>query len=132
MSKSYNNTIEIFAGEKQLRKAIAGIVTDSTPVAAPKNPDKCHLIAIISFFLDEGEKALLRERYTGGGLKYSEAKTELFQRIGGYYCEVRRKRGQLSKEPELVREILRAGAAKARSKALPILLLVRERAGLAD
>jgi tryptophanyl-tRNA synthetase len=62
MNNSYNNIIEFFAGEKQLRKAIAGIVIDSTPVATPKNPDKCHLFAIISFFLDEGEKALLRER----------------------------------------------------------------------
>jgi tryptophanyl-tRNA synthetase len=60
MSKSYKSTIEIFAGEKQLRKAIAGIATDSTPGAAPKNPDKCHLLGTISFFPDEGENAFLR------------------------------------------------------------------------
>ena len=69
---------------------------------------------------------------TGGGLKYSEVNTELFQRIWEYYREARRKREQLLKEPEIVREILRAGAAKARSKALPTLELVCERVGLAD
>jgi len=109
MSKSYNNTIKIFAGENQHCKAIAGIVTGSRPVAAPKNPDKCHLFAIISFLLDEWEKALLRKRYTGGGLKYSEVNTELFQWIWEYFPVAHRKRERLLKEPKLVREILRTG-----------------------
>jgi tryptophanyl-tRNA synthetase len=131
MSKSYDNTIDIFAAEEILRQKIAGIVTDSTPVAAPKDPDKCNLFAIISPFLDEEEKADLADRYRRGGLKYSDVKKDLFARIWECFRTAREKRRVLEKDPGLVREILRAGAGKAREKALPTLDLVRQKAGLA-
>ncbi|UCE84130.1 MAG: tryptophan--tRNA ligase [Deltaproteobacteria bacterium] len=130
MSKSYNNTIDIFASEKQLQRNIGSIVTDSTPVADPKDPDKCNLFAIISLFLDEAEKSELAEQYRRGGLKYSDVKKELFARIWEYFGGAREKRQQLAADPEHVRKILDAGAVKARAKALPTLQLVRERVGL--
>ncbi len=130
MSKSYSNTIEIFAGEEYLRKKIAGIVTDSTPVADPKDPDKCNLYAIISLFLHEEEKADLADRYRQGGLRYGDVKQELFERMWDFFAGARDKRQQLQRDPEHIRQVLRAGAEKARMKALPTLDLVRERVGL--
>ena len=130
MSKSYDNTIEIFTSEEDLRKKIAGIVTDSTPVADPKDPDKCNLFAIISLFLSEEEKTDLAERYRRGGLKYNEVKNELFDRIWEFFGPARQKREQLEQAPDHVREILKAGAEKARAKALPTLELAKERVGL--
>ena len=130
MSKSYDNTIEIFAGEKYLRKKIAGIVTDSTPVADPKDPDKCNLYAIISLFMDEKEKANLADRYRQGGLRYGDVKQELFDRLWDFFEGAREKRQQLERDPEHIRQVLRAGAEKARMKGMPTLDLVRERVGL--
>ena len=130
MSKSYDNTIEIFTAEEGLRKKIAGIVTDSTPVADPKDPEKCNLFAIISLFLSEDEKTDLVERYRRGGLKYNEVKNELFDRIWEFFRSAREKREQLEQTPDHVREILKAGAEKARAKALPTLELAKERVGL--
>lgn len=130
MSKSYDNTIEIFTAEDSLRKKIAAIVTDSIPVADPKDPDKCNLFAIISLFLSEAEKTDLAERYQRGGLKYNEVKNELFGRIWEFFGSAREKREQLEQAPDHVREILKAGAEKARAKALPTLELAKERVGL--
>lgn len=131
MSKSYDNTIDIFASEEILRQKIAGIVTDSTPVASPKDPDKCNLFAIISPFLDDKERADLADRYRRGGLKYSDVKKDLFARIWECFRAAREKRRTLDKDPGLVREVLKAGARKARKKALPTLDLVRRKVGLA-
>ena len=131
MSKSYDNTIEIFAEEKVLRRKIASIVTDSSPVAAPKDPDKCNLFAIISLFLTEGEKAELADRYRRGGLKYSEVKEKLLSLIWDFFAEPREKRERLQSNPDQIRDILRAGAEKARRKGLPTLEMVRKKVGLA-
>ncbi len=131
MSKSYDNTIEIFAEEKVLRRKIASIVTDSSPVAAPKDPDKCNLFAIVSLFLTEGEKAELADRYRRGGLKYSDVKEKLFSLIWDFFAEARGKRERLQRNPDQIRDILKAGAEKARRKGLPTLEMVRKKVGLA-
>lgn len=131
MSKSYDNTIEIFAEEEVLQRKIASIVTDSSPVAAPKDPDKCNLYAIVSLFLTEGEKAELADRYRRGGLKYSDVKKELFSLIWDFFAEAREKRERLRSDPTQIRDILKAGAEKARGKALPTLEMVRKKVGLA-
>ena len=81
MSKSYNNTIEIFADENNMRKKIMSIVTDSTPVETPKDPEKCNLFAIYSLFVSNEDKERLIKRYRAGGLKYGEVKKELFEII---------------------------------------------------
>jgi tryptophanyl-tRNA synthetase len=131
MSKSYDNTIEIFAEEQVLRRKIASIVTDSSPVAAPKDPDKCNLFAIVSLFLTEGEKAELADRYRRGGLKYSDVKEKLFSLIWDFFAEARSKRERLQRNPDQIRDILKAGAEKARSRGLPTLEMVRKKVGLA-
>jgi len=131
MSKSYDNTIEIFAEEEVLQRKIASIVTDSSPVAAPKDPDKCNLYAIVSLFLTEGEKAELADRYRRGGLKYSDVKKELFSLIWDFFAEAREKRERLRSDPTQIRDILKAGSEKARRKALPTLEMVRKKVGLA-
>ena len=130
MSKSYDNTIEIFSTEQSLRRKIAGIVTDSTPVAAPKDPDRCNLFAIISLFLDREEQAELADRYRRGGLKYSDVKKDLFARIWECFQGAREKRRTLQENPGLIREILKEGARKAQDKARPTLDLVRRKVGL--
>lgn len=130
MSKSYDNTMEIFCKESVLRQKIARIVTDATPVAEPKDPEKCNLFATISLFLNEDEKASLASRYRRGGLKYSEVKKELFERMMDYFKEARQRRSELSRDLENIRQILKKGAEKARGKALPTLELARKRVGL--
>ena len=131
MSKSYDNTIEIFTTEENLRTKIAAIVTDSTPVADPKDPEKCNLFAIVSLFLNEKEKDDLADRYREGGLKYSDVKKELFDRVWGFFAKARDTRQLLERNPEYIREVLKTGAQKARMKALPTLDMVKERVGLA-
>ncbi|MEW6663607.1 MAG: tryptophan--tRNA ligase [Thermodesulfobacteriota bacterium] len=130
MSKSYDNTLEIFSDEKELRQKIARIVTDSTPVADPKDPDKCNLFLTISLFMNAEEKQDLAERYRRGGLRYSDVKKELFERMREHFKEAQRRRRELSDRPDHIRDILRKGAEKARSKAAPTLNLVRRRTGL--
>ena len=131
MSKSYDNTIEIFAEEEILLGKIGAIVTDSTPVADPKDPDKCNLYAIVSLFLTEGEKAELADRYRRGGLKYSDVKKELFSLIWDFFGEARDRRERLQRNPSQIHDILKAGAEQARAKALPTLEMVRKKVGLA-
>lgn len=130
MSKSYNNTIEIFCDEKSLKEKIARIVTDATPVEAPKNPERCNLFVTISLFLSPEEREALAQRYRKGGIKYSEVKKDLFARVWESFKPAREKRKALEKDLGGIREILAAGAEKARAKAAPTLDLVRELCGL--
>ncbi len=130
MSKSYSNTIEIFCDEKSLKDKIARIVTDATPVADPKDPDKCNLFITISLFLDQQEKEQLARRYREGGLKYSDVKKDLFERMWEYFRPAREKRKELENDLTGVRAILKAGAEKARAKAAPTIALVREKVGV--
>jgi len=130
MSKSYGNTLEIFAPEKVLKKKVMKIVTDSTPVEAPKDPDKCNVFALISLFMDEDEKAALAQRYRAGGLGYGEVKKELFARIWEYFAPYRAKRAELAGNLDYVRQVMAQGAEKTRAVATQTLDLVRERVGL--
>ncbi|MBN1102145.1 MAG: tryptophan--tRNA ligase [Deltaproteobacteria bacterium] len=130
MSKSYDNTIEIFCDEKELSQKIARIVTDSTPVAETKDPEKCNLYATISLFMSEDEKKDLAERYRRGGLKYSEVKKELFERIRHHFREAQERRKDLEGNMDYIRSVLKAGAEKARIRAVPTLELARKRTGL--
>ncbi|MBP1740004.1 MAG: tryptophanyl-tRNA synthetase, partial [Deltaproteobacteria bacterium] len=130
MSKSYDNTIEIFCEEKELKSKIARIVTDATPVEAPKDPAKCNVFINISLFLNEEEKAELAARYRKGGVKYSDVKKELFARMWEYFRPARERRRKLEKDIDQIRALLKRGAQKARDQAAPTLDLVRKRVGL--
>ena len=130
MSKSYGNTLEIFAPEKATRKKVMSIVTDSTPVDDPKDPDKCNVFALISLFMDNGEREDLAARYRAGGLGYGEVKKDLFARMWEYFRPYREKRERLANDPAEVHRIMALGAEKARNVATPTLQDVRGRIGL--
>jgi tryptophanyl-tRNA synthetase len=130
MSKSYNNTIDIFAEGKPLQKTVMSIVTDSTPVEAPKDPDRCNVFALYSLFATEQEKAALAARYRAGGMGYGEAKKLLLEKINAYFGPFRERRKQLASNPEQVEKILRQGAQKARAEARQTMALVRQAVGM--
>lgn len=130
MSKSYGNTIDIFSDKETLRRQVMGIVTDSTPVEAPKDPERCNLFAIASLFLSQEEKLSLAERYRAGGLRYSNVKKDLLERIWKYFAPYREKRSWLLENPDALRRILSHGAEKAREVAGRTLGQVRSRTGL--
>lgn len=130
MSKSYDNTLEIFLPEKQLRKKIMSIVTDSTPVEAPKDPEKCNVYKLISLFMTAAEREELAQRYRAGGLGYGQVKKELFERMWAYFAPYRDKRAALAADPEEVRRIMAQGAQKARALAMETIDKVRRAVGL--
>jgi tryptophanyl-tRNA synthetase len=130
MSKSYGNTIDIFAEGNVLKKTVMGIVTDSTPVEAPKDPAKCNVFALYSLFATEEEKAALAARYSAGGMGYGEAKKMLLEKINAHLGPFREKRKQLAANPEYVEDVLRTGAVKARAEARKTMALVREAVGM--
>lgn len=130
MSKSYGNTIEIFCEKGELRKQVMGIVTDSSPVEAPKDPDRCNLFAISSLFLSEEEKEDLARKYRAGGLKYSIVKKDLVERVWNYFSPYRAKREELLKDRERLQRILTMGLEKAREVALRTMKDVRVKTGL--
>ncbi len=130
MSKSYGNTIPIFCDEKELKKRVMAIVTDSTPVEAPKDPDKCNLFAIYKLFAPADRVAEVRDLYVNGGAAYGKIKLELYEILLEYFRSAREERARILADPEGIRQILRRGAEKARAKAAVTLDLVRERVGL--
>lgn len=130
MSKSYGNTIDIFEDEASLKKKVMRIVTDSTPVEEPKNPDTCSVFQLYALFAEKEKTEKLRERYLSGGVGYGEVKQELFALIWEYFASFREKRKKLASDPGEVRKILKQGADKARSVAVKTLDEVRRRVGL--
>ncbi len=130
MSKSYGNTIEIFAEGKPLEKTVMGIKTDSTPLGQPLNPEACNVFALYSLFATEEEKAALAADYRGGKIGYGQTKKMLRAKIDACFAEARDQRKQLAKDPALVEDILRAGGKKARAEAEKTMELVRAAVGM--
>lgn len=130
MSKSYDNTIEIFAEGNPLKKTVMGIVTDSTSVADPKDPDRCNVFALYSLFATDEEKAALAARYRAGGLGYGEVKKMLLEKINAYFGPFRARRKGLAARPDYVEEVLRQGARRARAEARQTMALVRQAVGM--
>lgn len=132
MSKSYGNTIEIFAEGKPLQKVVMGIQTDSTPVEAPKDSDTCNVFALYSLFATEEEKTTLATRYRAGGMGYGEAKKLLLEKINAYFSPARERRKQLAADLGYVEEVLKRGAQQARAEAQATMALVRKAVGLKE
>lgn len=130
MSKSYGNVIEFFADEKTLKKQVMGIVTDSTPVEDPKDPDTCAVFKIYSYFATPQEQKTLSDKYRQGGFGYGDAKKLLLQRLLDYFGPYREKRIELAQNLEYVEKVLREGADKARKVAQKTMAEVREKTGL--
>ncbi|HEY3249619.1 MAG TPA: tryptophan--tRNA ligase [Ignavibacteria bacterium] len=130
MSKSYGNTIEIFAPDKELKKQVMGIVTDSTPIEEPKNPDKDLVFKFYSYFATEAEKKSLGEKYLAGGFGYGEAKKMLLEKLLDQLRPYRQEREKLKQNPDYVKDVLKKGAEKARKVASATKAEVWEKVGL--
>jgi tryptophanyl-tRNA synthetase len=130
MSKSYGNTIDLFAEDKALRKQIMRIVTAPISVEDPKDPDVCNIYKIFRLFLDKAGDAALRDRYQKGGLAFGEVKQELFETVRDLFAPQAECRRELLANPDGIREILAKGAEKARHAASKTLRKVRKKTGL--
>jgi len=130
MSKSYNNTIDIFATEKAMKKAIMGIVTDSTPVEAPKDPEASSIYQLYRLFAPEAESAAMAEKFRAGGTGYGDFKKALFGTVWEYFAPMRARRVELAADPGHVDEVLRRGAEHANALAERVMARVEEAVGL--
>jgi len=131
MSKTYGNVIEFFADEPVLKKQVMGMKTDSTPVEAPKDPDKSAIYKLFSFLASPGEAKELADNYRQGGFGYGDAKKMLLQKILDYFAPYRKKRIELAKDLSYVDDVLKSGAKKARAQARKTMDIVRAKTGLA-
>ncbi|MGY8819023.1 MAG: tryptophan--tRNA ligase [Pseudomonadales bacterium] len=129
MSKSYDNTIPLFASAKELKSTIARIVTDSRLPGEPKNPDDSHLFTIFQAFATPAQLAEFRAELVSG-LAWGEAKQRLFDLLDRELGEARERYHTLMQRPGDLEDILQAGAAKARKVATPFLGELRESVGL--
>jgi tryptophanyl-tRNA synthetase len=129
MSKSYNNTIDIFLPEKQLRKVVMSIVTDSTPLEAPKDPDTDTVFKLYSLIATREETQALRRQYLGGNYGYGHAKQELYELLLKKYAGQRELFDYyMNNLPELDKR-LQEGEDKARVIAREVLNRVRKQLG---
>ena len=129
MSKSYGNTIGMFLPEKQLKKAVMGVVTDSTPVEAPKDTSAV-VFQLWSLFADEKEREDFFDRARQGGMGYGDVKKDLLRRLLDYFGPMRARRADYEARPDDVRDLLARGAERARALAEPVMEACREAAGV--
>jgi tryptophanyl-tRNA synthetase len=130
MSKSYGNTIEIFAEGKPLKNAVMGIKTDSTPVEAPKDPERCTVFALYALFATPAEREEMAARYRAGGMGYGVAKAALLEKIDAHFGPARARRKELAARRDYVEDVLREGARRARAEAQATMEMVRAACGL--
>jgi tryptophanyl-tRNA synthetase len=130
MSKSYGNTIELFLEEKPLRKRVMSIVTDSTPLEAPKDPDGSTLIDLYRLFATADEVEAMKAEFRAGGVGYGHFKQRLFEAIWGYFAPMRERRAEILARPGYVDEVLDDGARRAREIAIGTMDRVRAATGL--
>ena len=130
MSKSYDNTIEIFEPEKQVKKKIMRIVTDSTPVDEAKDPEKCNVFAMLRLVAEKDELKMWEEKYRTGPMGYGEAKKRLAELMVEYFAPYRQKRAELENDIGYVEGVLKNGAERARAVASETLGRVRKAVGV--
>jgi len=130
MSKSYGNNIDIFGDEKETRKRIMSIVTDSTPVEAPKDPSRSIVFALYSLFASKGETADMRERFEKGGVGYGDFKNQLFEKLWEFFAPMRQRREEIMADKSYVDEVLARGAGRANEIADGVMRRVRAAVGL--
>ena len=129
MSKSYGNFIDIFLPDKELKKQVLSIVTDSTPLVAPKNPDNDNVFAIYSLLASPEQKETMRQKYLAGNYGYGHAKQELLQLIMTRFVKERELFNFYMGNPEEIDRKLESGESKARVIAREVLDRVREKLG---
>ncbi|SEF66270.1 tryptophan--tRNA ligase [Algoriphagus boritolerans] len=129
MSKSYNNYIDIFLPEKELKKNVNSIVTDSTPLEDPKDPDTCNVFKLYSLIADQKQTDALRANYLGGNYGYGHAKKEFMELILSKYSKEREAFNFFMNNPDEIEKRLAAGEVKAKSVAMNVLNRVRTKLG---
>jgi tryptophanyl-tRNA synthetase len=130
MSKSYGNTIDIFAEGKALERVVMGIKTDSTPLGQPLDPDTCNVFALYSLFASDAEREALAADYRGGKVGYGQTKKMLKAKIDEHFGAARERRKQLARDPSYVEDVLREGARCARAEAAKTMERVRSLTGV--
>jgi tryptophanyl-tRNA synthetase len=130
MSKSYGNTIDIFGHEKDTRKQVMSIVTDSTPVEAPKDPDVSTIFQLFSLVASADEVAEMRSAFEKGGSGYGEFKKQLFGRLWEFFAPMRKRREEILAQPKIIDSVLARGAERANAIANGVMSRVRAAVGL--
>ncbi|MBW2313214.1 MAG: tryptophan--tRNA ligase [Deltaproteobacteria bacterium] len=129
MSKSYDNVIPMFASKGKTKKAVMGVVTDSTPVEEPKKWD-LPVFQLWSLFASASERSEMRARAEAGGLGYGDAKKDLLARVLEHFEPLRARREDWASRPDDVEDVLAAGVSRAREVGGPLLEQARQAAGL--
>jgi len=130
MSKSYGNTIEMFSETSTIKKQIMGIVTDSTPLEDPKDPETCNVYKIYKLFVDKEKSEDMAQKLKAGGYGYGHAKKELLAAFHEFFEPMREKRAELEKNRDLVEKVLKEGCEKARTVAIETIKEVKKTVGL--
>jgi tryptophanyl-tRNA synthetase len=130
MSKSYGNTIDIFGDEKEMRKRVMSIVTDSSPVEAPKDATKSTIFQLYTLFASAAEQADMRARFEKGGTGYGQFKKELFEKLWSYFEPMRKRRDEILSDKSYIDQVLRSGAERANEIAHTVMRRVRAAVGL--
>ena len=131
MSKSYGNFIDVFLPEKALKKQVMSIVTDSTPLEEPKNPDTCNVFALYKLLANDAQVVQMRQNYEGGNYGYGHAKNALLGLILETFATERQRFDQLMANTNAIDEALVIGANKARPVAEATINRVRALLGFA-
>ena len=130
MSKSYNNHVELFGGEKETRARLMRIVTDSKTLAESKDPATCNVYALYLLFATPEEAEAMAARYRAGGLGYGEVKKAVFEKMWTAFEPFRKKRAELAADMPFVEQVLQRGAERARAEARKTLDAARRAMGL--
>jgi tryptophanyl-tRNA synthetase len=130
MSKSYGNTIELFMEEKALKKRVMGIVTDSTPLEAPKDPEGSTIVALYRLVAPRAEVERMEADFRAGGVGYGDFKKRLLEAVQDHFAPMRARREALLRDPGAVDEMLARGAVRAREVAGETMERVRRVVGL--
>ena len=130
MSKSYGNNIDIFGREKEMRKRVMSIVTDSMPVEAPKDPTKSTILKLYSLVASKDEIAAMREQFLKGGTGYGDFKKQLFEKLWEYFAPMRKRREEILADKLYIDNVLASGAGRANEIANQIMKRTREAVGL--
>jgi tryptophanyl-tRNA synthetase len=130
MSKSYGNNVDIFGNEKETRKRIMSIVTDSTPVETPKDPSRSTIFQLYSLVASKNEIAEMRERFQKGGAGYGDFKKQLFEKLSDYFAPMRKRREEILADKSYIDNVLARGAKRANEVADVVMERVRAAIGL--
>ena len=130
MSKSYGNTIDIFADEKEMRKRVMSMVTDSTPVEAAKDPAGSSIFKLYSLVSTPEELATMRAAFAKGGTGYGDFKKQLFGRLWEFFAPMRQRRKEILAQPNYIDDLLAKGAERANAIADEVMMRVRSAVGI--